>query len=86
MLVFLTMATRKVKTVFTAELRQIQAIRALVKAGRYRSPSQFLREAIEERLERIRNDHLAAEVERYCREGHGDEDNDLIAMQAFPED
>jgi Arc/MetJ-type ribon-helix-helix transcriptional regulator len=86
MVVCQVMGARKVKTVFTAESRQVTAIRRLVKSGRYGSPSEFLREAIDDKLRRIRDLDLAAEVERYCADGHANEDLDLIAMQAFPED
>ncbi len=80
------MGVRKIKTVFTAEPRQLEAIAALIEAGRYRTPSEFLREAIDDKLERLRSSRLAEQVARYCAGGHADEDSDLIDAQAVPED
>ena len=78
------MAPRKLKTVFTADAEQVRRIRAVVQQSRrYRSVSELLREAIDEKLERLRRESLGAQVDRYCREGHGDEDVDLIEGQAF---
>jgi Arc/MetJ-type ribon-helix-helix transcriptional regulator len=76
-------ATPKVKTVFSAERRQLSAIEALVEAGRYRSASEFLREAIDEKLERLRGSRLAEQVARYCAGGRAQEDLDLIGAQAL---
>ena len=77
------MAPRKLKTVFTAAPAQIRQIRRVVQSRRYSSVSELLREAIDEKLERLRQERLAAEVERYCAEGLADEDVGLIEFQAF---
>ncbi len=79
------MALRKRKAVFTADPQLLEHIEALVRAGRYRSTSAVPREAISEKLEKVRRLALADEVARYCDAGHGDED-DLIDLQAGPED
>lgn len=77
------MVYQKRKTVFIAESHQVEAIGRLVEAGHYRSTSEFIREAIEEKLERLRRLRLSEQVARYCAEGHGDEDAGLIDHQAF---
>ncbi len=73
----------KQKTVFTADAEQIRQIRIVVQSRRYRSASALLREAIDEKLERLRRERLAAQVDRYCDEGLGDEDLGLVESQAF---
>lgn len=80
------MATAKRKTVFTAEPTQLEQIQQIVATGLYRSSSELIREAIDEKLERVRRDQLAAQVARYCDEGYAAEDGDLIAAQAFDRD
>jgi Arc/MetJ-type ribon-helix-helix transcriptional regulator len=73
---------RRVKTVFTADQEQVRQIRIIVQSRRYRSASELLREAIDEKLERLRRERLAAQVDRYCDEGLADEDLGLIEAQA----
>ena len=80
------MSARKVKTVFTADPVQIAAIDALVQRGRYRTTSEFLREAIDEKLRRLRASRLSDQVTRYVARGHADEDLELIRAQAPVED
>ncbi len=65
----------------------MRAVRKVVQSGRYRSASELFREAIDEKLERLRRERLAAQVERFC-DGVADEDEvDLVGAQAFdPED
>jgi Arc/MetJ-type ribon-helix-helix transcriptional regulator len=53
----------------------------MVRRGRYRTSSEFLREAIDDKLERLRRDLLAEQVARYCVRRAADEG--LIAWQAF---
>jgi len=79
-------AAAKEKAVFNAEPAQLEEIQRIVRSGRYRSASEFLREAIDEKLERMRRDVLAEQVARYCAKGYGDEDEDLIAAQAVDRD
>lgn len=80
------MGARKVKTVFTADPAQIAAIDALVQRGRYRTASEFLREAIDEKLRRLRATRLSDQVARYVTGGHADEDLELIRAQVPIED
>jgi Arc/MetJ-type ribon-helix-helix transcriptional regulator len=76
------MVTKR-KAVFTAEPEQLEQIQEMVRKGRYRTSSEFLREAIDEKLARLRRDLLAEQVARYCGKGYAREDEDLIAGQAF---
>lgn len=80
------MGARKVKTVFTADAEQVAAIDALIQSGRYRTTSEFLREAIDDKLRRLRAGRLSDQVARYCTGGHADEDRELIDAQALPEE
>ena len=77
------MAIAKRKAVFTAEPDQLEQIRQLVDSGRYRTSSELIREAIDEKLERVRRDLLTEQVASYCDAGYADEDADLLAVQAF---
>jgi Arc/MetJ-type ribon-helix-helix transcriptional regulator len=78
------MAQTKQKAVFTAEPNQLEDIQEHVRLGRYKSTSEFLREAIDEKLQRLRLERLSKQVERYCAAGHDDEDREVADMQAFP--
>lgn len=73
----------KQKTVFTADPEQVRRIRMVVQSRRYRSASELLREAIDEKLERLHRERLAAQVDRYCDEGLGEEDLGLVESQAL---
>jgi Arc/MetJ-type ribon-helix-helix transcriptional regulator len=79
------MVTKK-KAVFTAEPDQLDRIQEMVRRGKYRSSSEFLREAIDEKLDRLRGDLLAEQVARYCENRHAGEDEGLIPRQAFDEE
>jgi Arc/MetJ-type ribon-helix-helix transcriptional regulator len=74
------MATKR-RTVINAEPHQIERAMALVRKGRYRNLSDFVREAVDEKLRRVEDALLEDEVARYCAAGHADEDTELIAMQ-----
>jgi Arc/MetJ-type ribon-helix-helix transcriptional regulator len=76
----------KKKAVFTAEPDQLNQIQEMVRRGKYRSSSEFLREAIDEKLDRLRGDLLAEQVARYCENRYADEDEGLIPRQAFDEE
>lgn len=76
------MGTKR-RTVINADARQIEKVGRLVEQGRYRTVSDFVREAVDEKLVRIEDALLEDEVARYCEGGHGDEDAELIASQAF---
>ena len=77
------MGTTKRKTVINAEASQIERAQSLIDAGRYRTLSEFVREALDEKLQRIERERIAEAVERYCAAGHAAEDLDLIDVQAF---
>lgn len=76
------MGTKR-RTVINADARQVERVERLVAEGRYRTMSDFVREAVDEKLGRIEDALLADEVARYCDSGHADEDADLIVGQAF---
>ncbi|MCC6765969.1 MAG: hypothetical protein IT293_15025 [Deltaproteobacteria bacterium] len=78
------MGTKR-RTVVNAEPRQIERAMRLVKQGRYRTLSEFVREAVDEKLARIDDALLEDEVARYCAAGHADEDVDLVVGQRFDE-
>ncbi len=80
------MGHTKRKAVFWAETVQLEQIEAMVQSGQYRSASEFLREAIDEKLRRIRRERLDKQVASYCAEGYGNEDRDLAEFQAFDRD
>jgi Arc/MetJ-type ribon-helix-helix transcriptional regulator len=80
------MAVAKRKTVFTAEPAQLQQIREIVESGRYRTSSELIREAIDEKLARVRRELLAEQVAAYCDRGYAAEDDGLVEVQAFDRD
>jgi len=53
------------RTVISAESSQLADVERLVDAGRYRTVSEFVREAMVEKLQRERDSALAEEVARY---------------------
>jgi Arc/MetJ-type ribon-helix-helix transcriptional regulator len=77
------MAISKRKAVFTAEPSQLERIQEIVQRGRYRSSSELIREAIDEKLERVRRDLLADQVASYCDHGYAEEGDSLVEIQAF---
>ena len=77
------MGTLKRKAVINAEASQIERVQPLIDAGRYRTLSEFVREAMDEKLQRIEQERIAEAVEHYCAAGHADEDVELIDVQAF---
>ena len=77
---------QKKKAVFTAEPEQLDEIEAVVRSGRYRSASAFLREAIREKLARLRRERLEQQVAQYCAESDSLDDAGLIGIQAIDDD
>ncbi len=77
------MGTTKKKTVVNAEAAQIARVQPLIDGGRYRTLSEFVREAMDEKLKRIEHELIGEAVERYCAAGHAAEDIELIGAQAF---
>jgi Arc/MetJ-type ribon-helix-helix transcriptional regulator len=73
----------KARAVVSADKRQLTQIARLVRGGSYASTSAFVREALDEKLQRLREAHLRAQVTRYAAAGYSDEDEDLVAAQAF---
>jgi Arc/MetJ-type ribon-helix-helix transcriptional regulator len=72
------------KAVVSAEPAVLAEVEALVRRGAYATVSAFVREAMADKLARVRSLELREQVAKYCRED-GD-DNELIAAQAFPDD
>jgi Arc/MetJ-type ribon-helix-helix transcriptional regulator len=80
------MAPIKLKAVFSAEPDQLREIREHVKSGRYGSASEFLREAIREKIARLRREELARQVARYCEEKEEPGATGFVASQAFDQE
>jgi len=76
----------KQKVVFNADATDLEQVQRLIAAKAYPSISVFLREAMAEKLARLRRRRVAEEVARYCAAGHADEDEDLISRQSFDEE
>lgn len=71
------------KAVINAEPEALADVEALVREGRFASVSEFVREAMREKLARLRRERLHRQVASYCREVDIDEGDNLIAAQAF---
>jgi Arc/MetJ-type ribon-helix-helix transcriptional regulator len=80
------MSQRKEKKLSRPSPNQLEQIQAAVRSGQFRSASQLPREAITEKLEKLRRQRLAAQVERYCNAGYSDENGHFIGTQAFDRD
>ncbi len=65
---------------------QIEEVSRLVRDGRYRSVSDFVRQALTEALRRERERRLAEQVDQYVAAGHATEDADLALAQAWPDE
>lgn len=72
------------KAVINASSEHLSLIQDLIRRRRYRTVSEFAREAIAEKIERLRQEELVGQVERYCAELNRDEDEDLVGAQAWP--
>ncbi len=77
------MGTTRRKAVVNAEAEQLARVEGLVRAGRYRSVSEFVREAITEKLRALGQSRVAEQLERYCASDLDGADGDLIDAQAF---
>lgn len=71
------------RTVVKTDPAQVARVLTHVAEGRYRTVSDFVREAMDEKLARLDEALLTDEVARYCAAGHAEEDTDLIAAQAL---
>ena len=80
------MAQRKLKAVFTADPEQLSHIQALVRSHRYPTLSEFMREAIDDKLATLQAERLTEQVARYCAAGSTAEDDEWIDAQAFDEE
>ncbi len=67
-----------------AEPAHLAEVRELVRQGRYKTLSEFVRKAMEEKLARLRRERLAEQVERYCRDVDPLEDAEVVDWQSFP--
>jgi Arc/MetJ-type ribon-helix-helix transcriptional regulator len=76
------MSTKR-RAVVNAHADQLRRVEQLVARGRYKTVSDFVREAMDEKLARVEDELLADEVERYCAAGYASEDADLVAVQAI---
>jgi len=76
------MGTKR-RTVINAEPGQVERAMRLVAQGSYRTLSDFVREAMDEKLARIEESLLADEVASYCAAGHAGEDTELVAAQSI---
>jgi Arc/MetJ-type ribon-helix-helix transcriptional regulator len=85
MLVHQPVAATKRKTVISADREHLGAVEALVREGRYPTVSHFVRDAVSEKLARLREERLAEQVSRYCDAGTSGEDDELVTWQAFPD-
>ena len=74
------------KAVISADVRQLERVQELVAEGRYRTVSEFVRDAMGDKLAQLDKERVAEAVERYCDRGYANEDEDLIGAQAFDRD
>ena len=72
------------KAVVSTDAAAMAEVERLVRENRYASVSEFVREAIAEKLVRLKRERLEEQVARYGQEAGTDEDDDLVASQAFP--
>jgi Arc/MetJ-type ribon-helix-helix transcriptional regulator len=79
------MASRTRKIVFTPERGDLEEIDQVIRSARYSSVSSFVREAVREKLLRLRDEEMFAAVEEYCRVGVENTD-DLMAAQALDDE
>ncbi|MCW5888989.1 MAG: ribbon-helix-helix protein, CopG family [bacterium] len=77
------MAVRKRKAVISAEAGDLDAVEALVRQGQYRTVSEFVREAVSEKLARHWRERLGEQVDRYCTAGTDGADDELLEWQAI---
>lgn len=77
------MSVTKRKAVISADRAHLDAVEVLVRQGRYRTVSHFVRDAVAEKLERIQRERLAEQVSRYCDAGTAGADDELVEWQAL---
>lgn len=69
------------RAVVNADPVALEEVETLVENGRVRSVSDFVREAMKEKLQRLHAASLAGELERFCAAGYAEEDIDLVQAQ-----
>lgn len=68
---------------FNADEEVLEQVKALIADGRYKTLSEFVREAMAEKLKSLRQQHLNEAVARYCAAGYAGEDSEMIRAQAL---
>lgn len=66
----------------SADPADLEAVESLVRQGRYRTVSEFVREAVSEKLSRHWQERLREQVDRYGSAGTDGGDDELIEWQA----
>ncbi len=79
------MGVKKQKAVVNLETDQLVQAEQWVRAGRYRTLSALMREAIADKLVALSQSRVAEQVERYCANELDHEDDELIAAQRVEE-
>lgn len=74
---------RKRKAVISAEASDLDAVESLVHQGRYRTVSEFVREAVAEKLARHWRERLGEQIDRHAAAGTDGSDDELVEWQAF---
>jgi Arc/MetJ-type ribon-helix-helix transcriptional regulator len=75
----------KRKAVISADAADLDAVETLVRDGRYRTVSEFVREAVSEKLSRVWRDRLSEQIDRHAAAGETGADDELVEWQAFDE-
>lgn len=77
------MGSIKQKAVINAEASQLEEVEGLVQAGLYRSVSEFMREAVADKLAALAQNRVAEQVTEYCAHDGDGEEEELVRAQAF---
>jgi Arc/MetJ-type ribon-helix-helix transcriptional regulator len=74
------------KAVVSADGAAMAEVERLVREGKYASVSEFVREAVSEKLSRLRRTRLEEQVARYCTTPDERDAEDLVPRQAYLDD
>lgn len=77
------MPRTKRKAVISADATDLEAVETLVREGRYRTVSEFVREAVSEKLSRHWRERLTEQIDRYAAAGTDGADDELVEWQAI---
>ncbi len=77
------MAVPRNRVACRLEPDQLKEISAAVPSGRFERTSQFLRVAIDQKLTRLREEHVRTQLEQFCDESDSNWDGELVGSQAF---